>query len=189
MARPREFDTDTAMQGAMRVFWMKGYAATNLPDLLSAMGITRGSFYKAFDDKESVYLAALDYYDDKIVSAVVERLGAGRDGSASACLAFLFAGTGEVADKGCFICNAMVELAPFNANVAERTGRMAERIRAAIEDVLRRFGIGGNDTHRRELSTLVLHLYFGFHAMGRASRRPGDWQARLGRLLGEDGSA
>ncbi len=185
MARPREFDTDTAMQGAMRVFWMKGYAATNLPDLLSAMGITRGSFYKAFDDKESVYLAALDYYDDKIVSTVVERLSAGTDDSASACLAPLFACTGDAADKGCFICNAMVELAPFNAKVAERTGRMAERVRAAIEDVLRRFDIGGNDTHRRELSTLVLHLYFGFHAMGRASRVHGDWQARLSRLFGE----
>ncbi|MDW3205247.1 MAG: TetR/AcrR family transcriptional regulator [Alphaproteobacteria bacterium] len=185
MARPREFDTDAAMLGAMQVFWLKGYAATNLPDLLDAMNITRGSFYKAFSDKESVYLAALDYYDDKVVSGVVDMLGSVRATSASACLAPLFSGQGEFAERGCFICNAMVDLAPFNPRVAARTHQMAERLRAAIEAVLDHFEIGGSAAHRRELSELVLHLYLGFQAMGRADRKAQDWRARLARLFEE----
>ena len=49
MARPRAFDEDVALDGAMHIFWRQGYGATNLPDLLNAMGLTRGSFYKAYN--------------------------------------------------------------------------------------------------------------------------------------------
>ena len=63
MARPREFDIDEALERAMDVFWTKGYDGASLQDLLEAMNIARGSLYKAFQDKHSVYLAALDRYD------------------------------------------------------------------------------------------------------------------------------
>ncbi|NIQ96073.1 MAG: helix-turn-helix transcriptional regulator, partial [Desulfuromonadales bacterium] len=63
MARPREFDVDEALDRAMGVFWLKGYEGTSLQDLLKAMKIARGSLYKAFEDKHSIYLAALDRYD------------------------------------------------------------------------------------------------------------------------------
>ena len=74
MARPREFDPEKALKGATDIFWRQGYKATNLPDLLAAMGLTRGSFYKAFRDKESVYLQALDHYDRSVVTPTVNRL-------------------------------------------------------------------------------------------------------------------
>ena len=75
MARPREFEMDEALEGAMQIFWRQGYGATNLPDLLKAMGLTRGSFYKAFGDKRSVYLEALKRYDENNISAAVQLLG------------------------------------------------------------------------------------------------------------------
>ncbi len=71
MARPREFDIEEAVEGAMQIFWRQGYGATNLPDLLTAMGLTRGSFYKAFKDKRAVYLAALQRYDEQVIGGAV----------------------------------------------------------------------------------------------------------------------
>ena len=59
MARPREFDTTTALNGAMNEFWTKGYDGASLPDLLEGMGITRGSLYKAFTDKKTLFLPTL----------------------------------------------------------------------------------------------------------------------------------
>lgn len=47
----KNFNTDLALQQAMKVFWDKGYDATSMTDLTSAMGINKGSLYNAFGGK------------------------------------------------------------------------------------------------------------------------------------------
>jgi len=135
MGRPREFDMDSALSGAMDIFWRQGYAATNLPDLLVAMGLSRGSFYKAFGDKESVYLAALDRYDTDIVTTAIDMLATTDATNAYDSLALLFAPPKDPT-YGCFICNALTELAPTHAQVAAKSQGMMDRMRNAVADVL-----------------------------------------------------
>src|SRR5436190_18912391 len=60
--RPREFDMDTALDGAVRVYCERGYHATSIGDLTAAMELATGSIYKAFRDKHAVFMAALDRY-------------------------------------------------------------------------------------------------------------------------------
>jgi len=60
--RPREFDTDVALEHAMRVFWLRGYLGTSVSDLTEALGINRASLYAAFGSKDELFLAALDRY-------------------------------------------------------------------------------------------------------------------------------
>src|SRR6187549_3321523 len=43
------------------VFNMKGYAGTSLSDLEKATGLTKGSIYNNFANKDEVALAAFDY--------------------------------------------------------------------------------------------------------------------------------
>ena len=62
MGRPREFDTDAALEKAMRLFWAKGYEGTSVADLTDALGISRPSLYAAFGDKQSLFRAALERY-------------------------------------------------------------------------------------------------------------------------------
>ena len=72
--RPRSFDRDAALERAMQVFWRQGYEATSVSDLTRAMGINPPSLYAAFGDKEHLYLAALERYEQERRERVVEVL-------------------------------------------------------------------------------------------------------------------
>jgi TetR/AcrR family transcriptional repressor of nem operon len=62
MARPKEFDCETALDRALELFWARGYEATSVQDLVEATGVQRQSLYDTFGGKHELYLAALRRY-------------------------------------------------------------------------------------------------------------------------------
>jgi AcrR family transcriptional regulator len=65
IGRPREFDTQQALDRATELFWRKGYEGTSLSDLTEELGITRPSLYAAFGNKEALFRLAIDRYEAK----------------------------------------------------------------------------------------------------------------------------
>lgn len=175
MARPREFDEDAALEAAMGLFWTKGYEAASLEDLLAAMGIARGSLYKAFRSKRDIYLATLARYDRTVVEAAVAMLGdpAGGDGSAR-IRRFLLSAVetlGRDGDRrGCFLCNAAVDRAQSDPEVAAQVMAMLRRIEGAIATALAESveGAGRDDAARAETARLLLTAYVGLRVLARA---------------------
>jgi hypothetical protein len=55
MARPREFDPDAALDGAIGVFREHGCEGSSAQMLVDAMGIGRQSLYATFGDKWQLY--------------------------------------------------------------------------------------------------------------------------------------
>lgn len=74
--RPREFDLDTALTAALRVFWRRGYESASLAELTEEMGITKPSLYAAFGNKEALFRKALDLYEREKMAYVAEALDA-----------------------------------------------------------------------------------------------------------------
>lgn len=62
MGRPREFDTEKALDKALDVFWRHGYEGASISELTQAMGISPPSLYAAFGNKEKLFHSALDRY-------------------------------------------------------------------------------------------------------------------------------
>lgn len=62
--RPREFDRNTALQAAMRVFWRHGYEGASLTELTEAMGISRPSLYATFGDKAGLFRETVATYTE-----------------------------------------------------------------------------------------------------------------------------
>jgi AcrR family transcriptional regulator len=63
IGRPREFDIDKALERAMELFWRQGFDGTSLTDLTRELGLTRPSLYAAFENKEALFLKALNLYE------------------------------------------------------------------------------------------------------------------------------
>lgn len=62
MSRPQEFDTDTALDAAINVFWERGVHRASIDDLLHASGLSRSSLYNRFGSKEALFALAVDRY-------------------------------------------------------------------------------------------------------------------------------
>lgn len=124
MARHKEFDRDEALHKAMEVFWSRGYEAASIQDLVKKMRINRQSLYDTFGDKHALYLQALDRYREVESRKVFELLD--RPGSVKKSLRQLFEGVVEGSlcsgqRRGCFMGNAMSELAGRCKETAART--------------------------------------------------------------------
>jgi AcrR family transcriptional regulator len=76
MARPKEFDRETALQEAIGVFSDHGYEGTSTDALLQIMGISRQSMYDTFGDKWRLYLEALQRYTADSISDQLRVLNA-----------------------------------------------------------------------------------------------------------------
>lgn len=174
MARPREFDPDQALTGAMNVFWEHGYDAASLPFLLDGMGLTRGSFYKAYTDKKSLFLMVLERYEAEAVTPVVALLTSdGEDGLDRIDKAFK-AVTRVVADgdqRGCLLCSAAAGPAAVDAEISECVHLQLRRMQDAFDVALSQSAqYGASDPHlRQQMAGMLLTQYVGLRILVRSN--------------------
>ena len=121
MPRPKEFNPDDAVEKAMQVFWHKGYEATSMEDLLTAMDLNRGSLYDTFGDKRQLFLKVVDRYCTTFVGSKFSLLD--QPGPALPILRQFIHGMieGTLADpqrRGCLIANTVMELSPHEEEIA-----------------------------------------------------------------------
>ena len=144
--RPREFDTDAAVERAMAVFWSAGYHGTSLPDLLKATALSRGSLYAAFGDKHGLFLRALDRYIDDALARLDGELDPRKSALAGVrkCLAGYVDRTSGVAGKrGCLVVATAMELAAHDPEVEQRIRRFFRTMETRLTEALARAQASG----------------------------------------------
>ncbi len=122
IGRPREFDTELALEAAMQVFWSKGYEATSLSDLIEAMKISKSSFYQTFQNKHQLFQNCITYYQDCFLSDMTDSLEKAKTGRAF--IEKIFHGMAEKAKpksdrRGCLILNCVSEFAQKDPVIAK----------------------------------------------------------------------
>ncbi len=167
MARPREFDTDTALADAMSVFWDLTYEEAKLPDLLSGMKLTRGSFYKAFKDKKSVFLLVLALYDAQAVSDAVAHLTRA-EGDGWDRITALFSSIAQAVEagdrRGCLLCSTIAGAALLDDDIAAFAQKSLERLRQAFEDALADSSV---TVSPKPMSQFLVTQYVGLRVLAR----------------------
>ena len=122
MARTKDFDETEVLTKAMNLFWLKGYNGTSMQDLVDGLGISRSSLYDTYVDKHTLFIKALAYYQCSASSGMCN-IVSGAASAKDAIKQLLELTTGELLDdkqqKGCFMVNAEVEMAPHDAEVSK----------------------------------------------------------------------
>jgi TetR/AcrR family transcriptional repressor of nem operon len=175
MARPREFDPDTALERAMQLFWSKGYEATSLDDLCEATGLSRSSLYAAFGDKRALLLRSLERYEARIDSFVGGNLDRpvpireAMEAFIDDLIDRIVAGPGR---RGCFLGNCAAEFARSDGEAVARVrhglARIEETFTTAFDRAKARGEIAaGADT--RALARFFLASVQGLRLVGKAN--------------------
>ena len=174
MARPREFDIEDAVGGAMDVFWEHGYEGASLPDLLSGMGLTRGSLYKAFTDKKSLYLTVLERYERDYVIPAVGLLSSAdiADGwdRVMALFGNVIADVKKGDRRGCLACSAAAGPASEDTEIAAAVHRTLGKMQKGFEVALKASQAHANldAAGRRQMADMLTTQYVGTRVMARS---------------------
>ncbi|MBW4475822.1 MAG: TetR/AcrR family transcriptional regulator [Tolypothrix brevis GSE-NOS-MK-07-07A] len=174
MARLREFDIDEVMEAVINAFWERGYEATSLADLMAVTGLQKGSIYKAFGDKRSLFLKALQSYLDRNYSLMRQVLDNPAPESAISAWVRLLSGISSAPDasKGCFAVNSLLEMAPHDPDVAKMLEYQYARIGKLLESVIaqgQKAGVFRQDLSAQQLRQMLLVIANGTLASGRAT--------------------
>lgn len=159
--RPIEFNRDNVIDAAMEVFWRQGYEATSLPDLLSAMALSKSSFYQAFGSKQQLFETCLAHFRERQVRRMNAALAVAPSGL-EFLQKFLRAVASETrarsCPKGCLIMNTATEFAGRDSSIAtlveQGVSRFAEVFRTAVERAQRE----GDIAAERDAETLARYI-------------------------------
>jgi TetR/AcrR family transcriptional regulator, transcriptional repressor for nem operon len=145
MARPKEFERETALQAAIGVFAEHGFEGTSTEDLLQAMAVSRQSMYDTFGDKRQLYLEALQRYTTDSISTQIRVLGAAPSALRGLEAHVYHAVDQAIADPSprCLGISAICEFGTADPEVARLTDKAARTLFSALKRRLSEAKEGG----------------------------------------------
>lgn len=174
--RPRSFDDAQVVDGALELFWRRGYAATSFRDLKAELGVLPGSLYAAYGDKHALFLRTLSRFAERTrqqatdLTAASPVLPRARD-----LLVAVLDAAHDTPGRGCMLGNTAAELLPDD----DAAARLVRDGFVALEDGLRqaleagqRTGEVRTDVDCGAQARLLLALMQGLHIVARAEAEP-----------------
>ncbi|GAA2606378.1 helix-turn-helix domain-containing protein [Streptomyces axinellae] len=180
MARTKEFDPDTALEAAMRLFWRKGYEGTSTSDLTVELGIARASLYSTFGSKHDLYLAALDRFLAGAAGPTPADILTSRESALESVRDLLetsVVAPRESTPPGCFAVNATVEHGDNDPEISQRTTGNASRLETALYGALLRARAEGelaSGVDPKSAATMLTALNHGLKVLARAGTGQND---------------
>jgi AcrR family transcriptional regulator len=176
--RPREFDTDLALDNAMTVFREKGFHAASVSDLSQAMNLTAGSIYKAFTDKRTLFLKVFERYTslrNAQLRQQIEGLTTGRERIAEVLRFYLKSSHEIEGRRGCLVVAGTVELLTFDNEVATLVRQAITRNKAFLTSLIEQGQHDGSVSTTLDpdaASMLMLYIVLGMRVAGKVENNP-----------------
>ncbi len=161
MARNKDFDENEVLAKAVSLFWHKGYNGTSMQELVDALGISRSSLYDTYVDKHTLYLKALEFYQNTAASQM-QTIESDTISAKEAIKRLLELSTSDLLldkqHKGCFMVNAEVEVAPHDKEVLDIVCKSERQIEEAFLKTIRKGQKNGEITNKQDAMALTRFL-------------------------------
>lgn len=174
IGRPLEFNPDMALESAMHVFWSHGYEATSLQDLIGAMGLSKSSFYQAFDSKHALFQRCITHYRQAMIDKFQEQYQ--QSDSARAFLNAVFLDitretSGIDSRRGCLLMNTASEFAQADPEIAELVSDSIKHFTELFEATITQAQQQGDipaEKNARDLATYLVSSMSGLKNLVKA---------------------
>lgn len=172
--RPRNFAVANVMDGAVELFWKKGYRATTTRDLQEVLGLGQSSIYNTFGSKQELLDSVLDRYEEMTTTALLQPLRRSTDGLAAIDRFFGSLKRWVTRDDrhGCMLTNIMAEDGGSNESIKQRTRMYREQLRSDLHRVLQLASDNGELNENVDVAAsarLLVGLVLGLNVAARGA--------------------
>lgn len=174
--RPKQFDENEVVRKAGELFWSRGYEATSTEDLLKAMGIGKGSFYLHFQKgKRELYEKTLQYFASDSIEKLKKQLKEAKDkvGIIKSRF-FVRLGDESFREKGCYIGNALVEMASLDGDMQKKAAQHLKKLETLFYEVIKEAQEVGQLKTKEDPAYIAKHLINLWNGMNVTRRMGGD---------------
>jgi len=123
------------------IFNTKGYAATSMSDITEATGLTKGSIYGNFENKEEVCLAVFDYNLGKVNKIIQQRMQAANtyfDKLMAYVTVYDRFSNNAFPQGGCPILNTAIEADDTNVVLKEKAAAAIVKWKKNVEEIIKK---------------------------------------------------
>ncbi|MGI9542256.1 MAG: TetR/AcrR family transcriptional regulator [Cyclobacteriaceae bacterium] len=161
MPRKKAYDRDQVLDKAMNLFWLQGYHTTSIRELEKEMGINQFSIYAEFENKQGVFVAALNKYMDLnktvILKGLIESQGQLKD-IKTFFQGFIKAVRSGQAPNGCLFTNTTVEIGKTVPEVQKQLRGFFNLLRDIYSDLLQKAQAKGELSAKSDIKKLSHYL-------------------------------
>lgn len=169
------------------VFNEKGYAGTSLSDLENATGLTKGSIYGNFENKDEVALAAFDYNFNRVTLYIKDKILAA-DNSIERLLVYpkVYRDFLKIPflKAGCPILNTSTEADDTHPKLRDRAANALNFWKISIENQIKRGIQRGEikaDTNTTEFAVILMSLIEGAVMQAKVTGKSTELRIKIGR--------
>jgi TetR/AcrR family transcriptional repressor of nem operon len=175
MARTKDFDENEVLSKAIQIFWYKGYNGTSMQDLVDGLGISRSSLYDTYTDKHTLFVKALESYQNSGADKIQEIINKSESAKATIKQLLEFVINELLCDKqqkGCFMVNAEVEVAPHDAEINNLVCKNDQQMEDAFYLVIKKGQDSGEikkNQDARALSRFIFNTVKGIRVTAKST--------------------
>ena len=162
MARTKDFDENEVLTKAIQLFWLKGYNGTSMQDLVDALGISRSSLYDTYTDKHTLFVKALESYQSTGAGKIQEIIDHTTSAKETVKKLLELATDDLLCDKqqkGCFMVNAEIEVAPHDAEVSTLVCKNDQQMENAFYLVIQKGKDSGEIKNQQDARALARFIF------------------------------